>query len=170
MSADEEPRIWLPDEVLALGVRTDVGTAGSILGLSRTQAYEAVNAGRFPVETFRIGRRIVVPTAPIIRLLGLAPPLPPAPPPPPARAPQPATDLNPGAGTIYRRGLYARPGECERCDVEGQRVVDHCHEHGIVRGLICHRCNSLKDANMGDYVRNCQFCEYELDWKGLVFR
>lgn len=56
---------------MALGVRTDVETAGSIFGLSRTQAYEAVNAGRFPVPTFRIGRRVVVPVAPILVLLRL---------------------------------------------------------------------------------------------------
>lgn len=61
--------VWTPEKVMALGVRTDVETAGSIFGLSRTQAYEAVNAGRFPVPTFRIGRRVVVPVAPILALL-----------------------------------------------------------------------------------------------------
>jgi hypothetical protein len=66
-----EARIWTATEIRALGVRTDVETGGSIFGLSRTQAYVAVDEGRFPVPTFRIGRRIVVPVAPIIRLLGL---------------------------------------------------------------------------------------------------
>jgi predicted DNA-binding transcriptional regulator AlpA len=61
--------VWSPERVKALGVRTDVETAGSIFGLSRTQSYEAVNAGRFPVPTFRIGRRVVVPVAPILALL-----------------------------------------------------------------------------------------------------
>lgn len=65
------PKVWTREGVLALGVRTDVETAGSIFGLSRTQAYEAVNAERFPVPTFRIGRRVVVPVAPIVQLLGL---------------------------------------------------------------------------------------------------
>lgn len=64
-------KIWTREQVLALGVRTDVETAGSIFGLSRTQAYEAVNGKRFPVPTFRIGRRVVVPVAPILQLLGL---------------------------------------------------------------------------------------------------
>lgn len=64
-------KVWTRGEVIALGVRTDVETAGSIFGLSRTQAYEAVNHDRFPVPTFRIGRRVVVPVAPIVRLLGL---------------------------------------------------------------------------------------------------
>jgi hypothetical protein len=64
-------RVWTPERVIALGVRTDVETAGEIFGLSRTQAYEAVNHDRFPVPTFRIGRRVVVPVAPIVKLLGL---------------------------------------------------------------------------------------------------
>ena len=64
-------KVWTREQVLALGVRTDVETAGSIFGLSRTQAYEAVNGERFPVPTFRIGRRVVVPVAPIVALLGL---------------------------------------------------------------------------------------------------
>lgn len=69
MSASD--RTWTREQVLELGVRTDVETAGSIFGLSRTQAYEAVNAERFPVPTFRIGRRMVVPVAPILALLGI---------------------------------------------------------------------------------------------------
>jgi hypothetical protein len=66
-----EPKVWTAAAVFALGVRTDVETAGDIFGLSRTQAYEAVNHERFPVPTFRIGRRVVVPVAPILRVLGL---------------------------------------------------------------------------------------------------
>jgi hypothetical protein len=64
-------RVWTPEAVIALGVRTDVETAGDIFGLSRTQAYEAVTHERFPVPTFRIGRRVVVPVAPIVQILGL---------------------------------------------------------------------------------------------------
>ncbi len=63
-------RSWTADEVRALGVRTDVETAGSILGLSRTQAYEAVKRG--DLETFTVGRRIVVPVAPLLRRLGIS--------------------------------------------------------------------------------------------------
>lgn len=62
---------WTEEAIRGLGVRTDVETAGSIFGLSRTQAYDAVNNDRFPVPVFRIGRRIVVPVAPIRRLLGM---------------------------------------------------------------------------------------------------
>jgi hypothetical protein len=62
---------WSPEAVRALGVRTDVSTAGSIFGLSRTQSYEALKRGDFPVGVIKVGRRIVVPTAPILMLLGL---------------------------------------------------------------------------------------------------
>jgi hypothetical protein len=62
---------WTEEAIRGLGVRTDVETAGGIFGLSRTQAYEAVSNERFPVPVIRIGRRIVVPVAPIRRLLGI---------------------------------------------------------------------------------------------------
>lgn len=46
-----------------------VERAGAILGVSRASAYEAVKAGAIP--HLRIGRRIVVPTAALRRLLGV---------------------------------------------------------------------------------------------------
>ncbi len=57
----------------ALGVQTDIATAGSIFGLSRTQAYVAATNGVLPVPVIKVGRRYLVPTAPILRLLGLDP-------------------------------------------------------------------------------------------------
>lgn len=62
---------WTEEAIRALGVKTDVETAGAIFGLSRTQAYEAAKAGRFPVAVVPIGGRLVVPVAPILRLLGI---------------------------------------------------------------------------------------------------
>lgn len=64
-------KTWTAAEVVALGVRTDAETAGSILGLCRTETYERIKDGSFPVPTFRVGRRVVVPVAPILELLGL---------------------------------------------------------------------------------------------------
>jgi hypothetical protein len=64
-------KTWTAADILALGVRTDVETAGSIFGLSRTQAYEAHKAGRLPFPVVRAGRHLVVPVAPILELLGL---------------------------------------------------------------------------------------------------
>lgn len=65
---------WTAEAVRALGATTSVETAGSIFGLSRTQTYEAIKAGRFPVEVIKIGRRIIVPTIPIRALLGIGEP------------------------------------------------------------------------------------------------
>ena len=39
------------------------------LGVSRSNAYEAIRRGDFPVKTITIGRRIVVLTADLIRVL-----------------------------------------------------------------------------------------------------
>jgi excisionase family DNA binding protein len=50
---------------------TSVAEAGRALGLSRNAAYEAVKRGEIP--TLRFGRKLVVPTAPLLKMLGLAP-------------------------------------------------------------------------------------------------
>ena len=75
MTTQPAQRVWTPDDVLALGVRTDIPTAGEILaGLTRTQSYELYKVGRFPVPVIKCGRRLVVPVAPILRLLDIGPP------------------------------------------------------------------------------------------------
>jgi len=51
------------------GLTTTVPVAGRLLGLSRNKAYEAAARGEIP--TLRFGKRIVVPTVPLRRLLGL---------------------------------------------------------------------------------------------------
>jgi hypothetical protein len=69
-----ERRVWTRDDVIALGVRTDVPTAGEILaGLCRDEAYRMVKRGTFPVPVHKVGRRLVVPVAPILRLLDIEP-------------------------------------------------------------------------------------------------
>lgn len=57
----------VPEETPVLSVEE----AGSILGLCRSSAYQAVERGEIPVVRF--GRRVVVPTAGLRRLLGLEP-------------------------------------------------------------------------------------------------
>ena len=47
-----------------------VEQAGTMLGIPRATAYRAAAAGQLP--TFRIGRRLLVPTARLLDLLGLA--------------------------------------------------------------------------------------------------
>ena len=46
-----------------------VEDAGKLLGLSRPSAYAAVRRGEIPV--IRIGRRMLVPTAKLLAMLGL---------------------------------------------------------------------------------------------------
>lgn len=46
-----------------------VEQAAEALGISRGSAYEAVNRGEIP--SLRIGRRLVIPTAALWRMLGL---------------------------------------------------------------------------------------------------
>jgi hypothetical protein len=48
---------------------TTVAIAGEALGLSRNKAYQAAAEGQIP--TLRFGKRIVVPTMPLKRMLGL---------------------------------------------------------------------------------------------------
>jgi hypothetical protein len=69
-----EQRVWTPDEVIALGVRTTVPIAGEIIaGLCKDEAYRSVKRGDFPVPVISCGRRLVVPVAPILELLGIKP-------------------------------------------------------------------------------------------------
>jgi hypothetical protein len=46
-----------------------VPAAGKLLGLSRNKAYEAAACGEIP--TLKFGKRIVVPTVPLRRMLGM---------------------------------------------------------------------------------------------------
>ena len=72
--SDQSQRIWTPDDVKALGVRTTVPIAGEIIaGLCRDEAYRSVKRGDFPVPVISCGRRLVVPVAPILELLGIKP-------------------------------------------------------------------------------------------------
>ena len=55
-----------PDQQPTLNVWPETG---QILGLSRGAAYQAVERGEIPV--IRVGRRLLVPTAALRRMLGL---------------------------------------------------------------------------------------------------
>jgi hypothetical protein len=65
------PVVWTGDAVRGLGLTTDIETAGAILGVGRTKAYELARTGQFPVKVLRIGKRYVVPVPAILRLLDL---------------------------------------------------------------------------------------------------
>lgn len=57
----------------------------------------------------------------------------------------------------YDRLLASQGGGCACCGAaenkNGKRLfVDHCHESGAVRGILCHRCNS-GIGSLGDDVK-----------------
>ena len=64
-------RVWSTEQVRALGVRTDLVTAGEILGIGRTVAHQLAKRGEFPVPVLRVGRKYVVPVAPLLEILGV---------------------------------------------------------------------------------------------------
>lgn len=47
------------------------GAAAHLLGLSRSSVYTAIRQGTFPTPTIQIGGRYVIPTKPLLDLLGL---------------------------------------------------------------------------------------------------
>lgn len=57
-------------DITDLPATISVEHAGSILGVSRRSAYRAVARGQIPA--IRVGRRLLVPTAELLGLLGLA--------------------------------------------------------------------------------------------------
>jgi hypothetical protein len=62
-------------ELLALGQvpTTNIELAGRACGFARQHSYNLAKAGTFPVPVHRIGRRYRVPTAPLLRFLGIEP-------------------------------------------------------------------------------------------------
>lgn len=62
-------RRWTVEAVRDLGVTTDVETAGAVLGIGRTKAYELAKSGQFPVKVLRVGRRYLVPVQALLHLV-----------------------------------------------------------------------------------------------------
>jgi len=61
------------EELLALPAIVGLVTAARALGIGRTRAFELARRGEFPVPVLRVGRTYRVPTAGLLRLLGIAP-------------------------------------------------------------------------------------------------
>jgi excisionase family DNA binding protein len=59
-------------ELLALPVTVDIGTAARALGLGRSTGYELARRGEFPCRILRLGSSYRVPTAELLRVLGIA--------------------------------------------------------------------------------------------------
>ncbi|WP_200215477.1 helix-turn-helix transcriptional regulator [Micromonospora coerulea] len=68
---------WAEADVRALGVTTDVVTAGQILGLSRNTAYRLARAGTFPVPVIQAGHQYRIPVAGLLAALHLTTTAPP---------------------------------------------------------------------------------------------
>ena len=60
-------------ELLALPPAVDIVTAGHALGFERTTTYKFNREGKFPVPVLKIGDTFRVPTAPLLRYLGIDP-------------------------------------------------------------------------------------------------
>ena len=58
------------DEAAKLPTVVDLPTAGRLLGIGRSAAYELVRSGNWPTPILRLGKLIKVPTAPLLELLG----------------------------------------------------------------------------------------------------
>ncbi|OLF04701.1 hypothetical protein BLA60_39460 [Actinophytocola xinjiangensis] len=61
------------EELLALPTAVDLVTAANALGISRTKAYRMARFEEFPVPVLRLGNSYRVPTAPLLRFLGIDP-------------------------------------------------------------------------------------------------
>ena len=58
-------------ELLTLGVSTDLRTANRALGISDSQGYKLAASGDYPVPVIRAGGRYIVPTAGLLAALGV---------------------------------------------------------------------------------------------------
>jgi excisionase family DNA binding protein len=58
-------------DLAALPAVLNVEQAAEVLDLSRTAAYELIRSGAWPTPVFRLGRLIRIPTAPVLKLLGI---------------------------------------------------------------------------------------------------
>ncbi len=66
----ESGKTWTADQIRALGVRTDLATACSIVyGIGRSAAWDRYHRGELCFPAIRSGRGVVVPVAPLLKLM-----------------------------------------------------------------------------------------------------
>jgi predicted DNA-binding transcriptional regulator AlpA len=58
-------------ELMAMPVMVDIGTASRALGLGRSTGYELARRGEFPCRVLHVGSSYRVPTAELLRILGI---------------------------------------------------------------------------------------------------
>jgi hypothetical protein len=61
------------EELNALPTAVDLMTAARALGIGRTKAYQLAKAGKFPCRIIRVGNGYHVPTAELLKTLGVTP-------------------------------------------------------------------------------------------------
>jgi len=64
---------WSVEQIRALGVTTDIVTAGAVLGIGRTTAYRLARSGEFPVPLLKVGNRYLVAVAHLLNAVGIQP-------------------------------------------------------------------------------------------------
>lgn len=73
MSVRSRRGSWTAAQLRALPATTDVETAGSVLGMGLWKARALIRDGEFPVPVIRHGSRYIIPTRPLLALLGVEP-------------------------------------------------------------------------------------------------
>jgi len=63
--------VWTAEKVRELGLVTSLETAGQILGIGRSKAYEMARHDEFPVPLMRVGRKYTVSVTAILKYLGV---------------------------------------------------------------------------------------------------
>lgn len=73
---DDQKRLDAGDidlDLTKLPPTVDIVTAARILGVGRTVAYELVREGAWPTPVIHVGRKIRVPTAPLLAMVSIRP-------------------------------------------------------------------------------------------------
>ncbi len=71
--SSDTSRGFTRSELLALPVTVDIGTAARALGLGRSTGYELTRRDEFPCRVLHVGSSYRVPTAELLRVLGIEP-------------------------------------------------------------------------------------------------
>jgi len=71
--SSDTSRGFTRSELLALPVTVDIGTAARALGLGRSTGYELARRDEFPCRVLHVGSSYRVPTAELLRVLGIEP-------------------------------------------------------------------------------------------------
>ena len=71
MARDQMSKGMTLAELLAMPVMVNVDTAARALGFSRSTGYELARRGEFPCRVLHVGSSYRVPTAELLRVLGI---------------------------------------------------------------------------------------------------